>query len=428
MDIDIQLVAVGLGIIVALGMYQAAAMNAISREPTDKHNSQVSGARHMKDLMENQSPFAFIESMRMSKTTFKKLNRNLRRFGRLRKGSERTTIFNRPIKIETEEMLAMYIAMLRELTNRTIQDTWQHSGSTVSKYIKAVDEAILRARLVCDDFKARPDPSTPSKIRNNAKFFPFFERAIGALDGTHVPVVVPLHEQARFVNRRKGYTTQNVLGVCDFGARFMYVLSGWEGSAHDSKVFDYALLRGDFPVVIGKYYLGDGGYALSRNVLTPYRRVRYHLKEFGERTNRPMNYKEIFNLRHAMLRNVIERAFGILKKRFPLIANLNSHPGFSLERQVSVLLTATALHNFISLHQRYKDVFEEDYDNDGDSDGEDDSEDRDDTDGDSDSDIDAEDAIDFPPDSGRKQDLVAWRDRIAKHLWKSYKQELRDRE
>ncbi|KAI3701264.1 hypothetical protein L2E82_45915 [Cichorium intybus] len=47
------------------------------------------------------------------------------------------------------------------------------------------------------------------------------------------------------------------------------------------------------------------------------RGVRYHLKEYSTRA--PENSKELFNLRHASLRNAIERAFGVLKKRFPII-------------------------------------------------------------------------------------------------------------
>jgi hypothetical protein len=65
-----------MGIAIALGMYQVAVMNATSREPTDKHNSKLSGAAYLKELKSNPST-AFIENMRMSETTFKKLNKKL---------------------------------------------------------------------------------------------------------------------------------------------------------------------------------------------------------------------------------------------------------------------------------------------------------------------------------------------------------------
>ncbi|XLU66840.1 hypothetical protein S245_025893, partial [Arachis hypogaea] len=53
-----------------------------------------------------------------------------------------------------------------------------------------------------------------------------------------------------------------------------------------------------------KFYLGDAGFMLKYGLITPYRSVRYHLKEYARRG--PENEKELFNLRHASLRNIIE--------------------------------------------------------------------------------------------------------------------------
>ena len=61
------------------------------------------------------------------------------------------------------------------------------------------------------------------------------------------------------------------------------------------------------------------GYINRSHLIAPYRGVRYHLKEYSIRF--PENVKELFNLRHASLRNAIERAFGVLKKIFPIIAS-----------------------------------------------------------------------------------------------------------
>ena len=54
-------------------------------------------------------------------------------------------------------------------------------------------------------------------------------------------------------------------------------------------------------------------------LIAPYRGVYYHLKEHSIRP--PENAKELFNLRHVSVRNTIKKAFGILKKRFPIIAS-----------------------------------------------------------------------------------------------------------
>jgi len=58
---------------------------------------------------------------------------------------------------------------------------------------------------------------------------------------------------------------------------------------------------------------------VSTGILTPYRGVRYHLKETARANQRPKNPKELFNLRHASLRNAIERIFGVVKRRFPIL-------------------------------------------------------------------------------------------------------------
>jgi hypothetical protein len=45
-------------------------------------------------------------------------------------------------------------------------------------------------------------------------------------------------------------------------------------------------LDNDFTIPEGKYYLADAGYALRNNFLTPYRGVRYHLREQARASQR----------------------------------------------------------------------------------------------------------------------------------------------
>ena len=51
---------------------------------------------------------------------------------------------------------------------------------------------------------------------------------------------------------RKGGTTQNVLAAISFNLKFTYVLVGWEGSAHNSRVLNDAFARpGGFSIPDG---------------------------------------------------------------------------------------------------------------------------------------------------------------------------------
>jgi hypothetical protein len=142
------------------------------------------------------------------------------------------------------------------------------------------------------------DTPSPSRITDNPKYTPYFDDCIGALDGTHIAAHISREEQARYRNR-KGTLSQNVLAVCDFNMQFVYVLPGWEGSAHDGRVLSDAQLRYGFTTPKGKYWLGDAGYGNSEFIMSPYRGVRYHLKEQRQADKRSviiLNYSLILIL------------------------------------------------------------------------------------------------------------------------------------
>ncbi|KAL8548334.1 hypothetical protein ACS0TY_007600 [Phlomoides rotata] len=65
---------------------------------------------------------------------------------------------------------------------------------------------------------------------------------LGALDGTYVDVQVHTVDKPRY-RIRKGQVTVNVLGVCDMNMKFVYILTGWEGSTADSRVLLDAINR-----------------------------------------------------------------------------------------------------------------------------------------------------------------------------------------
>ena len=90
------------------------------------------------------------------------------------------------------------------------------------------------------------------RITNNTKYAPYFNNCLGALDGTYIEIHIPIVLQPRYRNR-KGTLLQNALAVCNFDMQFVYILAGWEGSAHDSRVLlDAQVVRG-FTTQKGKY-------------------------------------------------------------------------------------------------------------------------------------------------------------------------------
>ncbi|XP_056688452.1 uncharacterized protein [Spinacia oleracea] len=208
-------------------------------------------------------------------------------------------------QMSVKEQVLVFLHLLghnvrfRAIGGRFFRSTW-----TIHQYFHIVLKAILR---LYTEFVKPPTTTLQPEIQNNPRFFPWFEDFIGAIDGTH----------------------------------FTYVLAGWEGSAHDSKVLGDALRRG-FKVPQGKYYMADGGYGDRKGFMHPFRQVRYHLKEYTN--NPPENEKELFNLRHSSLRMCVERAFGVLKKRFRV---LDAEPFWPFKTQVDVVLACCVIHNYL---------------------------------------------------------------------------------
>ncbi|KAK2445398.1 hypothetical protein QL285_016335 [Trifolium repens] len=247
------------------------------------------------------------------------------------------------IRSTVEEQVAKFLHIIgHNVKTRTVSFFFNRSRETVSRHFHNVLHAIL---ALGEEFLVQPSSANvPPQILNNSRFYPYFKDCIGAIDGTHIRVKFPRAEAPRF-RGRKEHPTQNILAACNFDMKFTYVLAGWEGTASDSRILKDALTKQD-PLIIpeGKFYLGDAGFMLKRGLLTPYRGVCYHLKEYSSRG--PQNARELFNLRHSSLRNVIERTFGVLKKRFPIIAS-GTEPHYSFEVMIDIVLACCIIHNFL---------------------------------------------------------------------------------
>lgn len=245
--------------------------------------------------------------------------------------------------ITIEEQVAIFLLTVgHNSRNRLVQNHLRHSGSTISLYFHRALDAICQ---LYGQYMVMPSPETPDFIKCSSRFFPYFQDCIGAIGGCHVPINVSKIGQGRFRNT-KGFTTQNVMAAIGFDMRFQYVLAGWEGSATNSDILVDALSRpsGRFTVPEGKYYLVDSSYANTRSFIAPFPGFRYHLSDYVNGGN-PQNPQELYNHRHASLRGVVDRTFGLLKKRFPMLRAATR--GYDLATQVKLVIATCILHNFI---------------------------------------------------------------------------------
>ena len=262
------------------------AENMLSRQPY--HTSALTGHMWVNELLHG-NPRRIKVQLGMEKHVFRQLVRKL-----LTLTNASHTRF-----VDLEEQVAIFLYIIvTNLSNRKVAERFQRSGNTISKYhslslnvLTATDFYLfircfnlilnsVTSQAFYNIYIKQPTLTTPLDpyIANNPKFHPFFQDALGAIDGTHICAHPPASAQARYRNRKSGLS-QNVLAATTFNMHFCYILSGWEGSASDGGVFHDARVH-DFQVPEGKFYLADAGYPLCDVLLVPFCGVRYHLREW----------------------------------------------------------------------------------------------------------------------------------------------------
>ena len=146
------------------------------------------------------------------------------------------------IRMASIEALAMFLWMVGPPEPvRQAEDKFTRSMETISRKFNHVLDCVWR--LANDIIKPKDSDfgSVHPKLGNH-KYAPLFNNAIGAIDGTHIRVIVPGNKQGPYFNRHND-KTQNVLAICDFDRRFTFVAAGILGSAHDWAVLREAMER-----------------------------------------------------------------------------------------------------------------------------------------------------------------------------------------
>ncbi|KAK6161405.1 hypothetical protein DH2020_004786 [Rehmannia glutinosa] len=307
---------------------------------------------HLNDLIA-MNDVDCLDNLRMTRDAFARLCYLLKHVGGL--------VDSRYVSIT--EKVALFLSVLaHHKKNRVVHFDFKRFGQTVSRHFHDVLNSVLKLHsLLLVSPKPIEDNCTNARWK-------WFKGCLGALDGTYIKVTVSESNKARY-RTRKGDVAVNVLGVCDINMNFIYVLSGWEGSAADCRILRDAVTRPNgLKVPQGNYYLCDNGYTNGEGFLTPYKGVRYHLNEWGEGTQIPQNSHEFFNMNHSKARNVIERTFGLLKKGWAI---LRSQSFYDIKIQNRIIMACALLHNFVRM-ELLIDPLEDELSDDSDDDNEDD--------------------------------------------------------
>ncbi|XP_030747150.1 putative nuclease HARBI1 [Sitophilus oryzae] len=230
------------------------------------------------------------------------------------------------------------------------------SQGTVSLTVKYVAKKITEKAAVWIKFPSTIQEIDAAKNQWLEKYK--FPTAIGALDCTQVKIKkvgIQRHGgDMRAYICRKGFASINVQATCDANEVFKSVSAEWPGSVHDSRIwrnsatcrtlrrFDNAILR------------ADQGYGIENCVMTPF---------VNPQTPEQLAYNNLFKRERV----VIERYFGQLKQRFPILQNIVR---LSLASVPTIIIACFILHNvakfFMMMHDDALDDVDDNENNEND--------------------------------------------------------------
>jgi hypothetical protein len=228
---------------------------------------------------------------------------------------------------------------------RTLQELFGLGRSTACQIVAEFIVAVCR-RLK-GVFLARPTDEQFAEIAEGFQHRWGFPQCVGAIDGSHIPIIAPQEHRNEYYNR-KGWYSMQLQAVCDHRYRFWDIEVGWPGRAHDARVFSnsglfHAAQDGTlFPPTtkrIGQTdvplnLIGDPAYPLLDWLMKPYPGAALD----DDRTH--------YNYRQSRARMCIENAFGRLKGRWRCLRkDIENHTSLV----PSMILACCILHNICEL-------------------------------------------------------------------------------
>ncbi|XP_055715853.1 putative nuclease HARBI1 [Phlebotomus papatasi] len=231
--------------------------------------------------------------------------------------------------------------------------------STVSRCISYICQKItnhLRNKYIC--FPQNDSEKLQARRGFQEKFG--IQNTLGAIDCTHVYIIAPpdsyRHLRTDYRNRKRAYSL-NIEAVCNSDLIFTYINPRFPGSTHDSAIWAVTplrnVMRNGYTHGENDWLIGDSGYPNEPWLMTPYPNT------VEER------HKMLYNRIHKRTRNVIERAFGVLKSVFRCVFKhrvLHYDP----IRAAYIATTCFTLHNFLRINNIEFDYDDQEIDSDED--------------------------------------------------------------
>ncbi|KAB0794568.1 hypothetical protein PPYR_01647 [Photinus pyralis] len=234
---------------------------------------------------------------------------------------------------KTQLLVGLWILANQE-SYRTVADRFDLTISTAWCYFRKVVDTLVS--IASDVIQWPKNESQRQCFSTEFRKRQGFPNVIGAIDGTHIPIVAPHNMANSYINRNKYYSIV-LQGVCNARYKFIDCYAGPPGSVHDARVLKMSPLgkklnHNIHDLVPSDYHLlGDSAYSNASHLLTPY-------KDNGHLSRKQKNY----NYKHSATRVAIEQAYGLLKGRFRILRYVNIYDTKVIP---SVIISCCVLHN-----------------------------------------------------------------------------------
>ncbi|XP_064470065.1 putative nuclease HARBI1 [Ornithodoros turicata] len=249
---------------------------------------------------------------------------------------QRPTARCRAIPVDEQVLVALRFYASGSFQS-VVGDVVAISQSSASRIVNSVTTAIVEMATTQIKF-----PRTPADVQKTVLGFldiAGFPKVLGCIDCTHVLVKPPKREMRPAYRNRKGLYSINVQAVCNADCEITQLTARWPGCTHDSFIWSLCNLHDEFQAgrMPEGWLLGDSGYPTQPWLLTPFQTPS------GEA-------EEKYNKAHRKTRQVIERAFGLLKSRFRCLDKSGGCLLYPMTTCCSIIVACGVLHNYCIRH------------------------------------------------------------------------------